>query len=813
MNSLNNQLNKSKFINSVINRRYDRLDQKKIFSPNPRPIEMGPTQYITKYDNIRELSRFSDRPYLETPRMLKSNGNESSNSYLDNNFSIINENNSSYIRNNINNLNNINYFNYSSSNSNRNRQKSKKKIVIFTECPKKLSDYILKNNNKKKVYQLNYIDENDLYPGKYNNDRIYRNYNSNDNDIEYPLNSQKNQKRIFKTYTPNNNNDFSLLKQLYNNKIRNKNNYNYNNINENLYFNNNNLNNNTNNYSINDIYTNNQNNDQLKVIKIQSVWRSFFFRKYLLNSLNIFYNFVKLSNALNPIFYNNSKPIFKEFLFKLRNILKGKEKHNKLYKKTVIKTGKTRTKIIDDLSKKSFRQLNQIAKNNINAYARGKKMYNLPQNNCIYRKKNELTKSPLSGDGKRLNKNNFNIKAKPKNKETEKKIDKDKTKININSLIKIITKKVYLLHFPLLLYRLRILEKIKLIEIKFQKLYRLLCIKKKLMMLPYFRKYRINILSQTINNFISENKVNKINKINNSIDDKNIVSNTNKESKDNNVNIDNKYMRNKNKINNTNESKVIINNINLNNVPKNKDILIRNGNKQINNIINDKINNNTEKIKSNISNKIDNDKISSNINEIINYNIDVINIENNNNYISKDNIIDNTDNNKKEILNKIINKKEKKIEINLLNYFNKWKDFSKVIYVLPKLESNNVTSIKINTYKSTALPYRKHIKVKKRKSNNLSHNKIKNKEKNGINSFQSDSGAKKMKINMVNILTNSNEKESNILKMFSLQSKNSIDSLENSNFIKKIADITRKISRKNLIFKYFNYWNKKVKEN
>ena len=66
---------------------------------------------------------------------------------------------------------------------------------------------------------------------------------------------------------------------------------------------------------------------------------------------------------------------------------------------------------------------------------------------------------------------------------------------------------------------------------------------------------------------------------------------------------------------------------------------------------------------------------------------------------------------------------------------------------------------------------------------------------------------------MVNILTNSNEKESNILKMFSLQSKNSIDSLENSNFIKKIADITRKISRKNLIFKYFNYWNKKVKEN
>ena len=664
----------------------------------------------------------------------------------------------------------------------------------------------MKNNNKKKVYQLNYIDENDLYTGNYNNDKIYRNYNSNDNDIEYPLNSQKNQKRIFKTYTPNYNNDFSLLKQLYNNKIRN----NYNNINENLYIDNNNLNNNINNYSINDIYTNNQNNDQLKVIKIQSVWRSFFFRKYLLNSLNIFYNFVKLSNVLNPIFYNNSKPIFKEFLFKLKNILKEKENHNQLYKKTVIKTAKTRTKIIDDLSKKSFRQLNQLAKNNINVYSRGKRMYNIPQNNCIYRKKKELTKTPLSGKEKKLNKNNFNLKAKPKNKETEKKIDKDKSKININSMIKIITKKVYLLHFPLLLYRLRILEKIKLIEIKFQKLYRLLCIKKKLIMLPYFRKYRINILSQTINNFISENKVNIIN---NSLDDKNIVSNNNKESNANNVNIDSKNMRNKNKINNKNDGKVIINNINLNNVTKNKDILIRNGNKQINNIINDKINNNTEKIQSNISNKIDNDKISNNIKEIINYNIDVINIENNNNYISKDNIIDNTDNNKKEILNKIINKKEKKIKINLLNYFNKWIDFSKSIYVLPKLESNDVTPIKKNTYKSTALPYRKHIKVKKKKSNNLSHSKTNNNGKNTKNSFQSDSGAKKMKISIVNFLTNSNEKESKILKMFSLQSKNSIDSIENSNFIKKIADITRKISCKNLIFKYFNYWNKKVKEN
>jgi len=825
MKSQNKHYIRNNFINSVINRKDGRLNQK-YFSPVTKPNEIGPSLNIVKTKtNMRELSRFSDRPYLETPRILANNVNESSNSYLENNYSILNENNGSYMRNNNNNLNNVNYFNYSSSNNNRRNNQSKKKIVIFTECPKKLSDYILKNNNKKKVYQLNYIDENDFYSGRYYNNKIYRNYYSNENEYNN-INSHNNQKRIlnFKTYNQNYNNDFSLLKQLYNNKIRKK--KNYNNINENLYINNNNLNNNINNntnsdnYSINDIYTNNQNNDELKVIKIQSVWRSFFFRRYLLSSLNNFYNFVKLSNVLHPIFYNNSKPIFKQFLINLRNNLKEKGNQNPLYKKAMLKSTKARTKVIDDLSKKSFKQLNQIAKNNINLYTRGKRKNNIPQNNCIYRKKNELTKSPLSGNERKFNKNNFNLRAKPKTQEPEKKEykdkdkEKDKSETNINSMIKLITKKVYLLHFPLLLYRLRILEKIKLIEIKFQRLYRLLCIKKKLLILPYFRKYRMNILSQTINNLVSENKINK--KINIALDDKYIASNDNKESQNYKDNTDNKYLRSKNKLNNANNNKVILNNINLKNVTKNKDILLRNGNKKINNIINDKVNNSTsEKIKDNINNNIDNDndKMSNNINEIINYNIDVINIENNNNYISKENVIDNNFDNKKEILNKIINKKELKIKTNLKNYFNKWKDISKDIYVLPKLQSNDVASIKINTYKSTALPYRKHIKVKKKRSNNLSHNKSNNIIKTGINSFQSDSGAKKMKINIVNVFTDSNEKESNILKMFSLQSKNSIESAENSNFIKKIADITRKISRKNLIFKYFNYWNKKAKEN
>ena len=64
----------------------------------------------------------------------------------------------------------------------------------------------MKNNNKKKVYQLNYIDENDLYNGRYYNNKIYRNYNSN--DVEY--NNLNSHKKNFKTYIQNYNNDLTI---------------------------------------------------------------------------------------------------------------------------------------------------------------------------------------------------------------------------------------------------------------------------------------------------------------------------------------------------------------------------------------------------------------------------------------------------------------------------------------------------------------------------------------------------------------------------------------------------------------------------
>jgi hypothetical protein len=154
------------------------------------------------------------------------------------------------------------------------------------------------------VYHLTYLDENDLDLNyeEFLQSKLYKNYNSNGRDNSYRLKNNKKKNYNYKAFS---NRDYTLLNNLYNNK---------NNkiiIKENIYINNNNRNN----YSINNIYTNNQNNDQLKVLKIQSVWRGHFFRRYLINSLNLFYNIMKSYNILNKILFSKSKPSFKQFFF------------------------------------------------------------------------------------------------------------------------------------------------------------------------------------------------------------------------------------------------------------------------------------------------------------------------------------------------------------------------------------------------------------------------------------------------------------------------------------------------------------------
>lgn len=61
------------------------------------------------------------------------------------------------------------------------------------------------------------------------------------------------------------------------------------------------------------------------------------------------------------------------------------------------------------------------------------------------------------------------------------------------------------------------------------------------------------------------------------------------------------------------------------------------------------------------------------------------------------------------------------------------------------------------------------------------------------------------------ILDNPNKKN-NTWNDLDLQNNKEIEKNENSFFIKKIADITRKISNKNNMFICFGYWKKKTKD-
>ena len=148
----NNNLRKDNFMNEIIRNRRGKVDLK-YFSANKNMNHNNNNQIPSNIElnkiNIRELSKLSDRP------IKYRNGNNYNFFSLDNmNKRAGKRTNMDNIgsENNIINLNNIYNYNCNSG--------SKKNIVIFTDPPKKLSDYILKekSHSKKKVYKLIFIE-------------------------------------------------------------------------------------------------------------------------------------------------------------------------------------------------------------------------------------------------------------------------------------------------------------------------------------------------------------------------------------------------------------------------------------------------------------------------------------------------------------------------------------------------------------------------------------------------------------------------------------------------------------------------------
>ena len=653
------------------------------FTPSTRHEARTPFSKIKRNATItKESSRLTERPNIRNSRTYKSD------------LFINNDNSLSMISNRIINFNNS--YNYPIND---------KKVVLFTEPPKKLSDYILKNKSPQKIYKLIYLNEDDINYLRDEDDNMYNNYSSIIDYRSFLLNKQKSKSNI-------NENDYNNY--LFN-KLHNHNNksYNYNTYDDNSFID---FYKRGNYICIgNNIYSNNQNNDQLKVVKIQSLWRGYQTRKFMLRILNNYYNKMKIINCLHKILYKHSKLNFKDFfrilsqkknnIYTFNNNNKNIERNKKIIPVTVSSISfKYNKKNKNKYQKENLNKPNIIDNNNINICIPGKrKIYAPPPKNnlVVYRRKNNaIQKSPVFTKKKLdvKSKDKIILRAKTKGFEIYTKLNyKNKRNLGINKIKKFIIKKNSLLYFPLLLYRLKILEKVNLIVFKYKRLLKVFKIKEKLGLYHYFHKYRKNILSQTVNQIFIKNK--------DILNQKDLIS-------DNNTN------NNKNNLNDSNPKK-----------------------------------------ESNIANK-------------------------NNNELLKIVII------KKDITIKILS---------LKYYFNKWE--KKIKNVLDLKRNKNIKNNYLN--KSTEMPRKKFIKIKRIKSSNfndVTQPKNIDYRKGLTNSFDIDI-IKKMKVSKLRLdkglskeLNNNNEKEGNSL------------------FIQKIASIFKKIEDKDMKFQSFNYWKKKTKE-
>ena len=475
------------FVDNILKDKKGKMNFK-YFSPiiKPRSI-IPPENFLANKINLKELSKISNKPiFVNTIKQKIKNER-----YVSVDKSNINQNYSSM-------ANSTRFLEYENKNINYfNTSNNKKNIVIFTERPKKISDYILKNKSKQKVYQLTYLNENDLKCQKYFNEKkLYQNTNSNRNYYNPRL--IRKQKKMFSYNTYNDHNN--LINDVYSNDGDNS-----------IYKSSKNFNN----YSFNSIYSNNQNNDQLKVVKIQSMWRGHKIRKFIIKSLNNYYHIMKFFNCLYTVFSNNYKPIYKQFIS-----LYIKTKNVALYNRMAIKNKKTKlpsyssrprreNKNVNNPTKENINRNTIIDKKNINVFIPGEKKEKRSDSkkNFVYVRKKSLPKnSPLFSrrSFKKDNKvksmgNNMKLREKINNHEPFKNINSKNThKDEINNIIKYIIKKNILLYFPLFLYRLKILQKIKLIECKYKCLFNLIKIKEKLFLFPYFKRYRNNIISLTV---------------------------------------------------------------------------------------------------------------------------------------------------------------------------------------------------------------------------------------------------------------------------------------------------------------------------
>ena len=274
------------------------------------------------------------------------------------------------------------------------------------------------------------------------------------------------------------------------------------------------------------------------IIRIQSAWRGYFLRKIAIGSIKKYIGFIALVKYLEKVFYNNINYIFYEFLFLMKKYSqrmkkkyiykKANNKDNKFhiirYRNKINMNDKTNNtndssnNVLGDralktnLFKSQEFEKEKSEFNTIDGIQSSNKKNNMRINNNFIKINNEKKEKENNNKSKIfygninasnvLNNTDIIYKPKkvvyiPKKSVTENKpFTPIQNKSKIKNMLMIIKNKYYFFYYPILLYKLKILQKLHLIKSKLESLSKLIkYFSNKHLKKKYLQKYRDNTIT------------------------------------------------------------------------------------------------------------------------------------------------------------------------------------------------------------------------------------------------------------------------------------------------------------------------------
>ena len=303
------------------------------------------------------------------------------------------------------------------------------------------------------------------------------------------------------------------------------------------------------------------------IIKIQSAWRGYFLRKIAVGSIKKYIGFIALIKYLDKIYINNFQYFFEVFISLMKNYDCNKQ-FKYIYKKINYNDNKfnnVKHRNIGRIKENNQDYNNEMAGYRTNRYTMFKSLdcdidRDKSENNIHYKrikqnlsmKKNFGATTSIDNNGKRRNvkinlskkkiSQNYNKNSRnkryfdiPNNSQTSedffnksiknvyvpKKIgyksfigknNQSYKKLKLEKMIKIIRNRCYHLYYPIVLYKLKILEQLYLLKLKLNLLYLVIKLAENKRLKKFLNKYRSQVIALKVKQDFFKESQKKVNK-------------------------------------------------------------------------------------------------------------------------------------------------------------------------------------------------------------------------------------------------------------------------------------------------------------